>query len=198
MHGLIGLVGSRSRLFFLLLLTIRTMQVLVGCQSVRYLVENAGSMKDVHFVAFCRLLNIPYDPLDRYIWDLVRYTPFVTRKRNFFWNTVDYEPIDNLQSWTRDDVGPLLSPGGGVIPFAPLLRTRKVLKHGVLHASWTLYQPHALVWDYAFWNGNRQVCRLQSSKIPQLCWEKCVSPPIDNWKTFINALQRGLYPQGSS
>ena len=54
MHGLIGLVGSRSRLFFLLLLTIRTMQVLVGCQSVRYLVENAGSMKDVHFVAFCR------------------------------------------------------------------------------------------------------------------------------------------------
>ena len=49
MHGLIGLVGSRSRLFFLLLLTIRAMQVLVGCKSVRYLVENAGSMKDVHF-----------------------------------------------------------------------------------------------------------------------------------------------------
>ena len=71
MHGLIGRVGSRSRLFFLLLVTIRTMQVLVGCQSVRYLVENGGSMKDVHFVAFCRLLNIPYDPLDRYIWDFL-------------------------------------------------------------------------------------------------------------------------------
>lgn len=71
MHGLIGRVGSRSKLFFLLLVTIRTMQVLVGCQSVRYLVENGGSMKDVHFVAFCRLLNIPYDPLDRYIWDFL-------------------------------------------------------------------------------------------------------------------------------
>ena len=57
--SLIGLVGARSRLFFLLLLTIRTMQVLVGCPSVRFLVENAGSMKDVHFVAFCKLLGLP-------------------------------------------------------------------------------------------------------------------------------------------
>ena len=43
LHGLLGLVGARSRLFFLLLLTIRTIQILVGISSVRFLVENAGS-----------------------------------------------------------------------------------------------------------------------------------------------------------
>ena len=43
LHGLLGLVGARSRLFFLLLLTIRTIQILVGSSSVRFLVENAGS-----------------------------------------------------------------------------------------------------------------------------------------------------------
>ena len=39
LHGLLGLVGARSRLFFLLLLTIRTIQILVGISSVRFLVE---------------------------------------------------------------------------------------------------------------------------------------------------------------
>ena len=33
LHGLLGLVGARSRLFFLLLLTIRTIQILVGSSS---------------------------------------------------------------------------------------------------------------------------------------------------------------------
>ena len=49
---------SASRLFFLLLLTIRTIQILVGSSSVRFLVENAGSMKNIHFVAFCKLLGL--------------------------------------------------------------------------------------------------------------------------------------------
>ena len=35
LHGLLGLVGARSRLFFLLLLTIRTMQILAGASSVQ-------------------------------------------------------------------------------------------------------------------------------------------------------------------
>ena len=85
LHGLLGLVGARSRLFFLLLLTIRTIQILVGSSSVRFLVENAGSMKDIHFVAFCKLLGLPFaEPFDQYTWDLAKFTCFITRKRNFF------------------------------------------------------------------------------------------------------------------
>ena len=79
-----GLVGARSRLFFLLLLTIRTIQILVGISSVRFLVENAGSMKDVHFVAFCKLLGLPFkEPFDQYTWDLAEYTCFITRNSTF-------------------------------------------------------------------------------------------------------------------
>lgn len=106
LHGLLGLVGARSRLFFLLLLTIRTMQILVGCSSVRFLVENAGSMKDIHFVAFCKLLGLPYAELfDQYTWDLAKFTCFVTRKHNFFRNIADVEPVTDLSSWHSQDSG---------------------------------------------------------------------------------------------
>lgn len=194
LHGLLGLVGERSRLFFILLLTIRTMQVLCGSQAIRYLVENAGSMRDVHFVAFCKLLNLPYEPFHRYIWDLAKHTPFVTRKRNFFRNVDDFEPVANLQSWTQEDEGPLLLPGGQTIPFAPLLRTRKTLPFGIVHASWTLYQPHALVWDYTYWGGKesfQRLCRPNHVKIRRFSWDKYIPPPfLDAWKSFLELLQR--------
>ena len=126
LHGLLGLVGARSRLFFLLLLTIRTIQILVGISSVRFLVENAGSMKDVHFVAFCKLLGLPFaEPFDQYTWDLAKFTCFVTRKRNFFRNMADFEPIMDLDSWHSEDSGPLLTICGKTVAFAPLLRSRK-------------------------------------------------------------------------
>ena len=132
LHGLLGLVGARSRLFFLLLLTICTMQVLVGCQSVLYLFENAGSMKDVHFGAFCKLLNLPYClPFDQYCWDLSKFTSYITRKRNFFRNVNNAEPITNLRFWDQNDSGPLLTLNGSVLPFAPLLRIRKTLQYGI-------------------------------------------------------------------
>ena len=43
---------------------------------------------------------------------------------------------------------------------APLLRSRNAHRFGVCHSSWTLYQPHALVWDYSFCGGKTpmQLC----------------------------------------
>ena len=196
LHGLLGLVGARSRLFFLLLLTIRTIQILVGISSVRFLVENAGSMKDVHFVAFCKLLGLPFaEPFDQYTWDLAKFTCFITRKRNFFRNMADFEPITDLDSWHSEDSGPLLTICGKTVAFAPLLRTRKTMNYGICHSSWTLYQPHALVWDYSFWGGKeafRHYCNIQTGHRPALAWERFVPPPfLDDWKIFIEALQRG-------
>ena len=162
-QGLLGLVGSQSRLFFVLLCTIRTMQVLVGTAAVRFLVENAGSMKPVHYVAFCRLLGLPHDPPNRYIWDLAKYTPFISRKRNFFRNFLDFEPVHDIPNFFDQGCGPLLDHKGHIIAFPPLLRTREVHKFGICHSSWTLYQPHALVWDYNFWGGKEAFsspCRL--------------------------------------
>ena len=193
-QGLLGLVGSQSRLFFVLLCTIRTMQVLAGTAAVRFLVENAGSMKPVHYVAFCRLLGLPHDPPDRYIWDLAKHTPFISRKRNFFRNFLDFEPVGDIPNFFDQSCGPLLDHKGQVVAFAPLLRTREVHRFGICHSSWTLYQPHALVWDYEFWGGKTafsSACRLVSGKIPCLCWDRIIPPPfLDVWKKFIHLLQK--------
>ena len=68
-RGLLGLVGKNSRLFFTLLGVIRAMQDLVSKRNVRFLVENAGSMIDLHYQAFCTLLGIPPEPRSNYVWD---------------------------------------------------------------------------------------------------------------------------------
>ena len=47
-RGLLGLIGPSSRLFFVLLCVISAMQRLVGPTAVRYLVENAASMLQIH------------------------------------------------------------------------------------------------------------------------------------------------------
>ena len=53
-RGLLGLIGPSSRLFFVLLCVISSMQRLVGPAAVRYLVENAASMLQIHLDAFCQ------------------------------------------------------------------------------------------------------------------------------------------------
>ncbi len=170
------------------------MQVLVGPNAVRFLVENAGSMKPVHFVAFCRLLGLPHNPSNQYIWDLAKYTSLISRKRNFFRNFNDVEPVQNIPNFFNQNSGPLLDQKGHVIAFAPLLRTREVHKFGICHSSWTLYQPHALVWDYSFWGSKEAfsyACRLVAGKVPNLCWDRLIPPPfLDNWKKFMTLLQK--------
>ena len=58
-HGLLGLTGPSSRLFFVLLCVIHCMQTLVGTTAVRFLVENAGSMLKCHSGSF---LSAPRAP----------------------------------------------------------------------------------------------------------------------------------------
>ena len=152
--GLLGLTGPSSRLFFVLLCVISAMQVLVGPAAVRHLVENAASMLRIHFDAFCKLLGLPSDQYERYVWDPHSFGYQVTRKRNFFRNYDDAEEIEQPMPVFDDRYGPyLVDRDGQALPFAPLLRIRDVLSYGILGASWTLYQPHALVWDYSFWQG---------------------------------------------
>ena len=56
-------------------------------------------MKDIHFVAFCKLLGLPFaEPFDQYTWDLAKFTCFIARKRNFFRNFADVEAITDLDS----------------------------------------------------------------------------------------------------
>ena len=188
-RGLLGLIGPSSRLFFVLLCVISSMQRLVGPAAVRYLVENAASMLQIHLDAFCQLLRIPADHHGRYVWDPCDFGFEVTRKRNYFRNFGDVEEIGIPTRVFESEFGPLIDQAGKCTPFAPLLRTREVLPYGIIRASWTLYQPHALVWNYAFWNGQinfGKACRLGANKIPHLKWEQIVPPPfLKAWFRFL-------------
>ena len=155
MKGVLGLTGMSSRLFFILLCVIYTVQIAVGPAAVRFLVENAGSMQKMHLEAFCKLLSLPLFHDRDYIWDPAQYGYLITRCRNFFRNYGDKEPVDPPPVVFNGSIGPLVDNSGRSIPFAPLLRARSTLPYGIICCSWTLYQPHALVWDYGYW-GTRQ------------------------------------------
>ena len=139
LRGLLGLIGPSSRLFFVLLCVISAMQRLVGPTAVRYLVENAASMLQIHLDAFCQLLRIPVDYHGRYVWDPCDFGFEVTRRRNYFRNFDDIEEIGIPTRVFESEIGPLIDQAGKCIPFAPLLRTREVLPYGIIRASWTLY-----------------------------------------------------------
>ena len=189
LRGLLGLIGPSSRLFFVLLCVISSMQRLVGPAAVRYLVENAASMQQIHLDAFCQLLRLPMDQQGRYVWDPCDFFFQITRRRNYFRNFDDVEEI-GLPAWVfGHEFGPLVDQSGNNIPFAPLLRTRETLPYGIIRSPWTLYQPHALVWSYAFWNGRinfSKACRLGANKIPHLKWEQITPPPfLRAWFRFL-------------
>ena len=123
------------------------------------------------------------------MWDPCDFGFEVTRRRNYFRNFDDIEEIGIPTRVFESEVGPLIDQAGKCTPFAPLLRTREVLPYGIIRASWTLYQPHALVWNYAFWNGRinfGKACRLGANKIPHLKWEQIVPPPfLKAWFRFL-------------
>ena len=87
-----------------------------------------------------------------------------------------------------------------MIPLAPLLRTRDTLPNGIIRASWTLYQPHALIWNYAFWNGKAnfaQKMAVGTKNIPRCQWESIIPPPfLEQWKAFLGLLSSHNF-QGS-
>ena len=193
-HGLLGLTGPHSVLFFPLQRTICLMQQLAGLSRVRYLAENAGSMEERHFDAFCRLLNL--DPKDRkkYIWDVMSFGAPIQRGRNFFRGHLDYEEVSLHAQYFPAGWGPLVDALGQVIPLAPLLRTRTVEAFGIHRSSWTLYQPKALVWHYEYWGdlasfGRSVQCT--DGKVPLCKWEKIIPPPFQEaWKAFIDDLSK--------
>ena len=130
-HGLLGLTGPCSVLFFPFQRTIWTMQHLAGPDKVRYLAENAGSMHPIHFDAFCQLLKLdPKDPKE-FLWDAFAYGAPIQRGRNFFRGHTDAEGVDLTAEYFPKGWGPLMDCAEKAVPLAPLLRTRTVEAFGI-------------------------------------------------------------------
>ena len=81
-------------------------------------------------------------------------------------------------SFVQDGNGPLLATNHAPLPPSPFLRAREAHVGGVLQASWTAYQPTALLWDYAFWGGAKafaSLCNLSpTGRLPNLSWDSCL------------------------
>ena len=133
--GLHGLAGPCSRLFFVFL-----------NQAVRFLAENVASMLEMHYRAFCRLLNIDLTPPDKYLWNLSDIGYQIARRRNFFRNFDDVEGIPSPTLIFGDHFGPLLRQNGEMIPLGIRFPTESCgrLGHYISHMHWFGTMPFGM------------------------------------------------------
>ena len=206
LNGLLGLTGKRSMLFFVVYVVLCHTQKLFGFKSVRYLAENAGSMQAVqgdgnlktghplerseHFQLFLHCLGLSSQiPTKQWVWNTSSLYG-IRRQRVFLRSHLDTgTPLAGItpgnELW-----GPLIYLTNETTILAPLLRTRDYTASGALKLSWTAYQPHALLWDYAFFGGKRSfalLCQLtRDKKIPQLPWASIVPAHfLPVWRKFL-------------
>ena len=173
--GQLGLVGKNSRLFFTLLGTIRAMQELVKVQNVRFLVENAGSMVDLHYQAFCQLLGLSPEPKSRYLWDPADHGFGITRKRIFFRGHDDCQEISEPQGLNLNQGGPILLQPNKPITLPPLLRTRSLLQFEVCWSS--MDAVSTMCFDLGLWILGRTRCLSQAmEKFPIYCGKTLSRP----------------------
>ena len=90
-------------------------------------------MQLIHLKAFCKLLGLPLKTPKDYLWDPTDFGYIITRCRNFFRNYIGM--LENMQEPPdifEGTFGPMVNNKGQIIPFAPLLRVRDPLPHGIL------------------------------------------------------------------
>ena len=179
--GLLGLTGPCSSLFYYVHIILWFLQMNYPIELIRFLLENAGTMLDIHRKAILRAhgLNVEINP-DHLRFD-PKHTHGIKRNRFFFRNYQDCSSVaKNAVLASADESGPLIDCGGYPIPFGPLLRVRAVIGHNVYPLSWASYQPISLIWDYRFWGGRDEFqakVRMQSSdSMPQLDFTHALSP----------------------
>ena len=195
-QGLLGLTGPCSSMFYYVHSILWILQTNYPTELIRFLVENAGTMLEIHRQAILKALGLnPQLPPDQFRVD-PKFSHGIRRNRFFFRNYPDRDTVSNTAGLSLgDQEGPLLNQGGEAIPFGPLLRVRAVMGHDVLQLSWTSYQPIALIWDYSFWGGKEHFqhkARMQlSDTMPALSFVDALPPHyLKAWKKFLQALSK--------
>ena len=193
-QGLLGLTGPCSSMFYYVHSILWMLQMNYPIELIRFLVENAGTMLEIHRQAILKALGLnPQLPPDHFRVD-PKFSHGIRRNRFFFRNYPDRDQVAHTVGLSLgDEEGPLLNQGGEAIPFGPLLRVRAVMGHDVLQLSWTSYQPIALIWDYTFWGGKKHFqhgAKMQlSDAMPSLSFANALPPHyLKAWRNFLQAL----------
>ena len=197
--GFFGIVGAKSVFFLVAQHVIWWFVMRFGSDGVRFLCENAGSMKTLHKDLILWCLGLPSDTTpESLMWDPSEVFT-VKRARYFFRNIHTSHAIPSIDIFEHSDYKPLINLKGRRLPVGPFLRVRHELKRGMLQLSWLQYTPTCLLYDYAFFDGEanfRFMCNIQeSSKIPQLPWKRLL-PPLwaSAWTTFLDAVAKNKPP----
>ena len=152
LKGLLGLTGPCSSLFYYVHVILWLLQMNYPLELIRFLLENAGTMLEIHRKAILRALGLNADLHPDHFRVDPKNTHGIKRNRFYFRNYQDCAKVPKTVVLAANDLeGPLLDFSGFPIPFGPLLRVRAVLGHEVYQLSWTAYQPISLIWDYLFW-----------------------------------------------
>ena len=200
--GLLGLTGQSSSLFYYVHVILWLLQTNYPTELIRFLLENAGTMLEIHRKAILRALGLNPDANPDYFRVDPKHTHGIKRNRFYFRNYTDRDHVQKSAVLSHNDCeGPLLDQSGVPIPFGPLLRVRTVLGHQVFQLSWTSYQPISLVWDYSFWGNKHQFqsqAKMQcSDTIPALDFTNSLPPHyLRAWKQFLCALKNHRMVRG--
>ena len=196
LKGLLGLTGPCSSLFYYVHVILWLLQMNYPLELIRFLLENAGTMLEIHRKAILRALGLNVDLHPDHFRVDPKNTHGIKRNRFYFRNYQDCAKVPKTVVLAANDLeGPLLDFSGFPIPFGPLLRVRAVLGHNVYQLSWTAYQPISLIWDYLFWGDKTQFqtkAKMQcSDTIPALDFEKSLPPHyLRAWNRFIQSLRQ--------
>ena len=196
--GLLGITGPNSVLFFVFHLLMYHVNQLLPQAEFRFLVENAGSMKDMHYDAICRTLGISLQVTKASRQWCASSLSLAKRNRYFFRNYQDQEDLQHTvltklnfhTGW-----GPLLTIDSQEVPFEPFMRPRAILTDVSCRLSWSSYHPNSLVWHYDAFGGKAQfAAQAKISKgqaLPQLPWERVI--PSYFLHSWLNFLRKMLY-----
>ena len=202
-HGHLGICGPASVLFFTMHLAIYLLSTVIPGDRIRFLVENAGSMRNEHFCFIRACLGLRRVPKADLTWCTSLISP-AKRLRIFFQNNTSHEssdtpatPIKDLE-WTQD-WSPLVRIERGMlkeVPLQPFMRPIAVLSDLALRYSWSSYHPSALLRRISHWHtkeGLAMIANLSSDNgIPNFHWNSII-PPIyrSAWRYLLKCFAAG-------
>ena len=187
-QGFLGICGPASVLFFTIHLALHLLTTVFPSSRIRFVIENAGSMRTEHFRFIRGCLGLQHLQKTDLTWCTSTLSP-AKRLRIFFQNNTSHEKKDSQVHHTADlawpdDWSPLLLQERGAlreVHIQPFMRPIKTISDLALRYSWSSYHPTALLWRISYWNSRERfafLANLSDEKgIPAFQWSTII-PPI--------------------
>ena len=196
--GILGVTGPNSSLFYYFHLMLWQIRELAPTLDIRFLLENAGSMREVHFQEIKYVLGLPTTVTREELTWKAENISIAKRDRIFFRNFQDTD-ADALQEnppLYDSPWGPPLRSDNSIVPAEPFMRPRENVNDIMQRLSWTSYHPSSLLWNYDYFGGRTnfaQACQIPpKGRFPRLDWNKFIPFYFqDAWKKFLLAMQSG-------